>query len=293
MPNLRGETPPAQPPPVSVFRRRTTPPHGDVFDVDVRRLGDEDDPSTAVVVVHGFKGFKDWGFFPYVCERLARAGHLAVSFNFSLNGVAAGGTDFDDLDAFGRNTPSREMDDLHWALDQTAAGAFGTAPPERICLLGHSRGGGSCILAAAERDDLAALATWAAISTFRRWSGEQEADWDRDGVTYVPNARTGQDMPLRRSLRDDIESNAGRLDVLSAAGRVRAPWLLVHGAEDETVPIEESRLLKARSGQAVVAVVQGTGHTFEAGHPMGPPSPALQEAVELTLRHFENAAGAP
>lgn len=259
--------------------------------MDVRRPHGRD-PETAVVVVHGFKGFKDWGFFPWMCEQLAQAGHLAVSFNFSLSGVAAGQADFSDLDAFGRNTPSREMDDLHWVVDQTAAGAFGRTPPERVCLLGHSRGGGSCILAAAERDDLAALATWAPISTFRRWSAEQDADWDRDGVTYVLNARTGQNMPLGRSLRDDIESNADRLDVLAAAARLRTPWLLVHGAEDETVPVEEARLLEAQSRGAALAVVEGAGHTFEAGHPMGPPPPALQEAAERTLRHFREAVGA-
>jgi len=291
VPNPPGGPPPAQPPPVSLERRRTTPPHGDVFEVDVRRLRGRD-PKTAVVVVHGFKGFKDWGFFPWTCEQLALAGHLAVSFNFSLNGVAVSQADFSDLDAFGRNTPSREMDDLHWVVDQTAAGAFGAPPPERICLLGHSRGGGSCIVAAAERDDLAALATWAAISTFRRWSAEQDADWNRDGVTYVLNARTGQNMPLGRSLRDDIESNADRLDVLAAAGRVRAPWLLVHGAEDETVPVEEARLLEAQSSEAALEIVEGAGHTFEAGHPMGPPPLALQEAAKRTLRHFLRAAGA-
>lgn len=291
MPNPPGESPSVPPPPVSLERRRTTPPHGDVFEVDVRRLHGFD-PRTAVVVVHGFKGFKDWGFFPWTCEQLAQAGHLAVSFNFSLNGVAVGQTDFSDLDAFGRNTLSREMDDLHWVVDQTAAGAFGPTPPERICLLGHSRGGGSCIVAAAERDDLAALATWAAISTFRRWSAEQDADWNRDGVTYVLNARTGQNMPLRRALRDDIESNADRLDVLAAAARLRAPWLLVHGAEDETVPVEEARSLKARSSEAALEVVEGAGHTFEAGHPMGLPPLPLRKAAERTLRHFREALGA-
>lgn len=289
----RGAFPVNQPersgPSVEVRRHETTPPHGDVVDADVRSLPDSD-PRTAVVVVHGFKGFKDWGFFPYLCERLAGAGHLAVSFNFSLNGVGPGRTDFTDLDAFGRNTFSREMEDLHWVLDQTAAGAFGETPPERICLLGHSRGGGSCIVAAAERDDIAVLATWAAISTFRRWTAEQEAEWDRDGVTYVANARTGQDMPLRRTLREDLEANARRLDILSAAERVRAPWLVVHGADDATVAAGEARLLESRSSRAALLVVPAAGHTLEASHPMGSPPPALREVVRQTLQSFANAA---
>ncbi len=284
-------TPPARPgsPLVERLRREITPPHGEVVDVDVRRRVDGE-PRTAVVVVHGFKGFKDWGFFPYVCERLAAAGHLAVSFNFSLNGVGAGRNDFSDLDAFGRNTLSREMEDLHWVLDQASAGEFGDARPERICLLGHSRGGGSCVVAAAERDDVGALATWAAISTFRRWTAEQEADWDRAGVTHVPNARTGQDMPLRRTLLDDFLRNSARLDVLSAAERLRAPWLVAHGADDATVAADEAQTLAACSNRAVLEIVEGAGHTFDAGHPMGPPSPALLHVVGLTLRHFEGTS---
>ena len=45
---------------------------GDVL-VDVR-TGDRATPRPAVLVLHGYKGFKDWGMFPPLAERLARAG---------------------------------------------------------------------------------------------------------------------------------------------------------------------------------------------------------------------------
>lgn len=280
-----GETAGSGGPAVVCERIETSPPHGEIVSVDLRRPAGAV-PETAVVVVHGFKGFKDWGFFPYLCERLAAAGHLVASFNFSRNGVGPGRLDFSDLEAFGRNTLSREMEDLHWVLDQMAAGAFGGARPARTNLLGHSRGGGSCIVAASERDDLAALATWAAVSTFRRWTAEQDADWDRAGVTHVQNARTGQPMPLYASLRDDFKRNARRMDVLAAASRLRLPWLVVHGAGDVTVPVGEARALAAANAQAELEVLPGSGHAFEAEHPMGPPPPALETAVALTSRRF-------
>ena len=44
--------------------------------VDVR-AGGRATPRPAVVVLHGFKGFKDWGFFPPFAERIARAGMTA------------------------------------------------------------------------------------------------------------------------------------------------------------------------------------------------------------------------
>ena len=53
-------------------RVETTPPHGDVIRADIRSPTGRD-PRTAIVVAHGFKGFKDWGFFPLLSDRLARA----------------------------------------------------------------------------------------------------------------------------------------------------------------------------------------------------------------------------
>lgn len=267
-------------------RVETTPPHGDVIRADVRGPA-HGNPRTAVLVAHGFKGFKDWGFFPHLGERLARDGHLAVSFNFSLNGTGPSLVDFTDLDAFGRNTLSRELQDLRWMVDRTMAGEWsGGRSPAAVGLLGHSRGGGTSVITAAEHAGVSALVTWAAVSTFKRWGEEQVRDWTSRGVTYVPNARTGQDMPLHRSLWEDLEANADRLDVVAAAAMVRVPWLIVHGGADATVQVAEARRLHEAGPASVLKVVDGSGHTFEAVHPMEAATAGLDTAIEATLRHF-------
>ena len=273
-------------------RSETTPGHGDVIRVDARRPAGTAEPASAILVAHGFKGFKDWGFFPYLCQRLAADGHLVVSFNFSLNGVGSDLLEFTDLDAFGRNTVSREVDDLHWMLERLRAGGWsGGRPPTSIGVLGHSRGGGVAVVAAAEAGEaVSALVTWAGISTFQRWTDEQRREWETTGVVYVANARTGQQMPLYRTLWDDLQTNADRLDVLSAAARATAPWLVIQGREDPVVPVAEARALSEAGPAADLLVVDGAGHTFEAVHPMqGPPPPALEVAVEATLRHFRRS----
>ena len=270
-------------------RVETTPPHGDVIRADIRRPS-RSDPRTALVVAHGFKGFKDWGFFPHLCERLAEDGHLVVSFNFSLNGTGPNLVDFTDLEAFGRNTLSREHEDLRWMVDRTLAGEWnGGRPPTAVGLLGHSRGGGSSIIAAAEHVGVSALVTWAAVATFHRWGEEHVRDWTTRGVTYVANARTGQQLPIYRTLWDDLRDNAARLDVVAAAARVRVPWLIVHGGEDATVPVGEARQLAAAGPAATLKVIAGSGHTFEAVHPPAGPTPGLEAAVEATLRHFRES----
>src|SRR5438034_3306816 len=66
-----------------------------------------------IIFCHGFNGFKDWGGFPYMMEHLALNGYAAVSFNFSLNGVAKDRPmEFTRLDLFAQNTFSAEFNDL-------------------------------------------------------------------------------------------------------------------------------------------------------------------------------------
>ena len=73
-------------------------------------------------------GFKDWGFLPYVAERLARAGLAVVSFNFSGAGVGEESETFDEPERFGRNTYTKELHDLDVVLEAVASGAFDFRP---------------------------------------------------------------------------------------------------------------------------------------------------------------------
>jgi hypothetical protein len=44
-------------------------------------------PVGVVLLCHGFKGYKDYGFFPHLASSLARDGFIAHRFNFSHSGV--------------------------------------------------------------------------------------------------------------------------------------------------------------------------------------------------------------
>ena len=98
----------------------------------------------AVVICHGFKGFKDWGMFPPLAERLARAGLTAISFNFSGSGVGPDGDSFSEPTRFKHDTYTRQLTDLATVIEATdhARLASGLSQPSRIGLFGHSRGGG-------------------------------------------------------------------------------------------------------------------------------------------------------
>jgi uncharacterized protein len=252
--------------------------------VDVRS-SDRAAPRPAVVIVHGFKGFKDWGMFPVLADRVARAGFSAVSFNLSGSGVNDAG-DFVYPERFGHNTFSAELEDLRRVLAALAAGQLAMPPTSSVGLVGHSRGGGTAILAADRGLGVQALVTWAAISNVNRWPTEA-ADWRRKGRLDVVNARTGEVLPLYPDVLDDIEQHSTELDIRAAASRLTIPWLLLHGSGDPAVPVAEAEGLRGAAAAAHpprMILLQGAGHTFGAVHPFAGMTPDLALVFDETLK---------
>lgn len=256
------------------------------IDVDVRAAG-RDMPRPAVVVVHGFKGFKDWGMFPPFAERLAKAGFVSVSFNMSGAGVDADGN-FTFPERFGHDTFSAALEDLESVINALVTGSLEVAPPSSIGLLGHSRGGGVAVLEAARDERIAALVTWASISTVHRWSAAVIAEWRKRGRHDIVNSRTGEVLPLYTDVLDDNERNADRLDILASAGRITAPWLLLHGDADEAVPIAEGEQLAvlARHPASRHEWIPGGQHTFGARQPWAGSTPDLERAFAASVAWF-------
>ncbi len=243
-----------------------------------------------VVICHGFKGFMEWAFFPPLAELLSQRGFLTLRFNFSGSGMIPGEDRVTDLEAFRSNTFSADLEDLLAVLGGLEELSDGRADLSRIGLLGHSRGGGAALLAAAEGDwkeRISALVTWAGVGTFERFSEEQAAIWRRDGEWVIVNGRTGQKLPMGLDLLHDMERHAEELNLTAAAARRRAPWLVLHGEVDETVPLAEARLLEAAAVEPrEIHVIEGGDHTFGSRHPFRGPSRPLIEVMNLTQAWF-------
>jgi dienelactone hydrolase len=252
--------------------------------IDVR-AGGRGESRPAVIVLHGFKGFKDWGMFPPLADRLARAGFTAVSLNVSGAGVDETGT-FVFPERFGHNSFGAELDDLARVTDALAAGALGVPAPSTIGLLGHSRGGGVAILHAAGDARIRALVTWASIATVDRWPHDVVTAWRARGRHDVVNARTGEVLPLYPDVLDDIAARGARLDIEAAAARVAAPWLIVHGSADEAVSVAEAERLAAAQPRAELEPIEGAGHTFGARHPWAGSTPELDRAMTRSVAWF-------
>lgn len=264
------------------------PPDGPPIRGEVR-VAEGARPLTAVVVCHGFKGFRTWGPWPPLARALAAHGHAAVTFDFSRNGVGADGVDFSALELFRENTHTRNVEEIWMIIDALEDRRLGVPRPRRIGLFGHSRGGGEAVLAAAEDRRVSALVTWAAIADIPgRWTAEQVEAWGRGEDVSITNARTGQEMPIAPSYWADVEAHRDRLDITAAAGRIEVPWLIVHGDADETVPVGDAhQLFEAAGDEAELLIVDGADHTFGAKHPYAGAGETLRTAADSTLEWFD------
>jgi pimeloyl-ACP methyl ester carboxylesterase len=226
-----------------------------------------------VIFIHGFKGFKDWGPFNLMADEFAREGFVFVKTNVSHDGTTPENpTEFADLEAFGHNNFSIELDDIGTLIDHIAGGESPIPESEAdlntFLLVGHSRGGAVAILKAAEDERVKGLATWASIHDIdQRWPDEFIAEWKEKGVQYIYNARTGQQMPLYYQLAEDYYHNKKRLDIPSLLPELSKAFLIIHGTHDETVPVAAARQLAAWNPGAELYLVDHANHTFGGQHP--------------------------
>ncbi|MEO6356903.1 MAG: alpha/beta fold hydrolase [Ferruginibacter sp.] len=247
-----------------------------------------------VIYAHGFNGFKDWGNFDLIAEKFARQGLVFIKFNFSHNGTTpAHPEEFADLEAFGNNNYSTELNDLTGVVEWTSS----TNNPyreaidsNRIYLIGHSMGGGIAILHAAKDERIKKLVTWASISQCKtpwgNWPPQQMEEWKQSGVQYYTNSRTKQQMPLYYQLYEDYCNNMAALDIMKAMQQLAIPILICHGTADAAVPVENALLL-IRCQPAAQLFTVASDHVFGRKHPWTEKElPGAMEAVVNASMQF-------
>ncbi|HEX2834789.1 MAG TPA: alpha/beta fold hydrolase [Thermoanaerobaculia bacterium] len=240
-------------------------------------------PRALVVVIHGFKGFKDWGFFPWLAQRLTGHRFAVCRFNMSRGGIGDDPESFDRLDLFADDTYSQQLDDLRTVV----AFAQSELPQLPVVLLGHSRGGGIAILGAAAVPRLRGVVAWSPISSVDRWDEAMKREWRERGFLDNVNTRTKQNMRMSTRILDDYDAHASRLNVLAAAAALPMPLFVVHGGRDESVSPDEGRLLAARAPEASIAILHRASHTYNAIHPLIHVPFELELAAELSARFIE------
>jgi dipeptidyl aminopeptidase/acylaminoacyl peptidase len=252
-------------------------------------------PKPIILHTHGFKGFKDWGYFNLLSEYAAERGFVFVKMNFSHNGTTPDNPlDFVDLEAFGSNNFSIEQDDIDNVINFIFSEDFPVAKMNldlgRFFLTGHSRGGAAVILKGYQDKRVKAIASWAGINDLaNHFSSKEVSRWKEEGVLFIENSRTKQQMPMYYQIVEDYKKNEELLNVPNAIKHFMKPMLIIHGSKDQTVPVEVAYLTQKWNADVELYIVENSDHVFGGGHPWKEavlPSHA-KNVIDKTLDFFK------
>lgn len=234
--------------------------HGEKLDYTFHE-GDSESKNI-VVLGHGVTGNKDRPFIVALAKELATRGISTLRFSFSGNGASEG--------KFTDSTVSKEVDDLGAVL--------GTLEDYAVCYVGHSMGGAVGVLRASNDSRIQLLVSLAGMvhtkAFAQREFGEVTPDegfmWD------------DPDCPLSQAYMDDLGEIGS---VVSSASRIAVPWLLVHGDEDDVVPIGDSHDVLAEANNSTQLItLKDADHVFSDEST----SIMVQEVVAWIKARFSN-----
>jgi pimeloyl-ACP methyl ester carboxylesterase len=237
-----------------------------------------------VIFCHGYKGFKDWGAWHLMIESIAHSGFCGIKFNFSHNGgTMQNPIDFPDLDAFGNNNYTKELNDLNDVLNwvQNRFKNDISVNENEIYLIGHSRAGGIVSIKTEEDSRIKKVISLAGVCDYksRFVKGNALDQWQKDGVFYVVNGRTKQQMPHYYQFYKDFIDNEKRLTIKRAVTNINVPHLIIHGSGDTAVKIEDAKNLHAWNPKSELVIIDNADHVFNTKHPW---------ALEILSKELEN-----
>lgn len=221
-------------------------------------------PHPAVAVVHGWGGNAET-MLP-LATPLHAAGFAVLFFEARCHGQSDEDS-FTSLPRFAEDCAAA----VEWLRVHAGLGGRGSGG---IALVGHSVGAGAALLAAARDPGIAAVVSIAAFThpeaMMRRWFA----------LRGIPQ------RPLGSLILGYIERVIGhRFDDIAPIATIRrlhCPVLLVHGGEDETVPVAEAHAIHAAGGPNVQLKIVAGSHDDYAD--LERELPALVEFLRAAVR---------
>jgi len=203
-----------------------------------------------VVLCHGFLSTKQSNTNRRLTDLLVPQGISTFCFDWFGMGESEG--------AFADITVGRCCDQLEGAFAFISSQGY-----QRVGLIGSSFGGLISILVAGRYPHLLALGLKCPVPDFPELLRLEFGDaamrrWKETGE--IPNV-TGGDKPI--ALRYDFYEDCLRYDAYHAAEKIKSPTLIVHGDQDELVPLHQiQRLVGVLATQKELCILEGANHYF-------------------------------
>lgn len=229
------------------------------------------EPTACAIIIHGFKGYKDYGFIPLLARDLCDRGVLVHRFNLSTSGMTNDTGTFARPDLFELDTWNRQVDDVRRVVRAVHDGEIpGAGLP--VYLVGHSRGGTTALLAGGRHREelrLAGIATINAVDRCCRMSEDEHRAMLARGYTVTQSARTGQELRIDADwLREQLDDPEAH-DVLLQASGCGVPVLVMHGDADDAVDLSAGEAI-AYKLHTPLNVLKGSNHVLNMPNPCAP-----------------------
>jgi pimeloyl-ACP methyl ester carboxylesterase len=201
--------------------------------------GDKDE-KFIVVLGHGVTGNKDRPFVVVLADALSSDGIPTLRMSFSGNGDSEG--------RFEDSTISKEVEDLCCVID--------ALDDWNILYVGHSMGGAVGVLSTSKDTRILGLVSLAGMV-------HTEAFAQREFGDVTPDEGCMWDEPSCPLSQAYIDDTSAIGTVVTRATSIQVPWLLVHGTEDDVVPLQDSLDIFERANEPKQLVqIDGAGHVF-------------------------------
>jgi alpha/beta superfamily hydrolase len=202
-----------------------------------------------VIFVHGHSSSKNTKNFIRLTEMLDKAG--VSTFRIDIHGHGESGGDFSET------TVSEAVDDILQAIEYIKGLEY-----RKIGLLGSSFGGIASIITASKSKDLSFLILKSPVSNYKDKYNDLEGkkfvnDWKNKGERDY-DASEGKILKLKYLFYED----AIRYDGYKVAPAILIPILIVHGDEDEAVPVEQSIKIASLFPNCRLEIIKGSDHRY-------------------------------
>ncbi len=247
-----------------------------------------------VIIINGHNGFYNYGMFPYIQQSLAAHEISSYSFNFSHGGIKGDSDFFENLQRYQKNCMRLEVEDVMCILHNLTSEKF--EEPGSVFLLAHSLGGVPEIYSAVKSlDENITINGIILISTVKQlnfWPNEMMEEWKQNKVFYKKNNRTKQLLPQGEEFLSEVLKSDTEWNVEKEIKKLKIPILIVHGDNDEAIPLEHARKLfewiKNNNRNSSLEIIPGATHTFNTKHPFEGPSPQLEKMLQMVVPFIQN-----
>ena len=175
----------------------------------------------AIIFPHGGPMARDYAGFDYWSELFANRGYLVFQPNF--RGSSGYGYEFEMASVKGWGLAMQDdlQDATHWLIEQ------GLVDANKVCIAGASYGGYAALMAAVKHSDtFKCAASFAGVTDLERIIRENKSKFTQK--------QFGTDS-------DQLEATSP----VNFANKINIPVLLIHGTDDQIVPVKHSQVMAA------------------------------------------------